>query len=230
MIYYAIGDIHGEITKLIELHGKILESHESRYPDKEYTLVHLGDYIDRGTGRYEVVELLIKMEQKGDINVINLKGNHEQMMSDACKGVDQYAPNVWGKYGGKETIKSYERNGFDAPPESHIEWMENLPSYHWDKDDNLIFVHAGIDPEFFPDDGEETHLWTRSDKFLKSKHWKNPILEKTIIVHGHTPTKSSRPDIDGDYRRINVDTGACYGGALTAITLAGRLEPKFISV
>ncbi len=229
-IYYAIGDIHGEIDKLLVLHERILQKHDVEFPGCGYIFVHLGDYVDRGAGSYEVVDLLMKMEVGPNKNIINLRGNHEQMMIDAFKGKDQYVSGIWEKYGGKETMKSYYRYGFDRPPQEHLDWMERLPSFYWDKEARIIFVHAGIDPEHFPNDGEDTHLWTRSKNFFNTKNWNNPALDGVMVIHGHTPTKSGRPEIDGDFLRINIDTGACYGGSLTATVLSSGTKPTFISI
>ena len=229
-IYYVIGDIHGEIDKLRMLHARLRNMHVQKFSERAYILVHLGDYIDRGAGSCEVVNLLMKMDADPNENVINLKGNHEQMMIDAFKEKDQYVPGVWESHGGKETMKSYSRNGFDTPPQEHLDWMAGLPSFFWDKEAKIIFVHAGIDPKHFPNDGEDTHLWTRSRDFFDTRKWKNFALEGVTVIHGHTPTKSGRPDIDGDFLRVNIDTGACYGGLLTAAVLSSGIKPTFIGV
>ena len=44
--------------------------------------------------------------------------------------------------------------------------------------------------------------------------------EGVTVVHGHTP--HDEPEI-GQYR-INLDTGACFGGNLTCAVLTDRLE------
>ena len=46
-----------------------------------------------------------------------------------------------------------------------------------------------------------------------------------MVVHGHTPV--SQPDLRPN--RIGVDTGAVYGGALTALVLEGG-EQRFLQV
>ncbi|MGB0907265.1 MAG: metallophosphoesterase, partial [Maricaulaceae bacterium] len=61
-VYYAIGDIHGEITKLNILHSRIERTHEIDFPGQTYSLVHLGDYVDRGPDSFEVINKLIKLE------------------------------------------------------------------------------------------------------------------------------------------------------------------------
>jgi serine/threonine protein phosphatase 1 len=40
-------------------------------------------------------------------------------------------------------------------------------------------------------------------------------------VHGHTPTKSGQPDLRTN--RLNIDTGAVFGRALTAAVFTDEL-------
>ena len=46
-----------------------------------------------------------------------------------------------------------------------------------------------------------------------------------VVVHGHTPT--ARPQLQDN--RIGIDTGAVYGGRLTAVSLEGG-ERRFLHV
>ena len=70
-------------------------------------------------------------------------------------------------------------------------------------------------------------MWTRSEKFFKSERWPDRAeLKDIIVVHGHTPTRDFEPD--QQRRRINVDTGACYGGPLTSVVLAPDQTPRFL--
>ncbi len=236
-VYYAIGDIHGEAEKLTRLHSRIRRKHRVDFPGQTLKFVHLGDFIDRGPDSCNVVDKLIKLERDHEPNTINLKGNHEAMMLDAYqkRASDSYphdskAYDFWLRNGGDKTIESYVKAGLREPPLNHLAWMSRLNSYYWDRAANLIFVHAGIDPVHFPNDGENRHLWTRSQKFFETKTWPKDRLKGITVIHGHTPTKSGLPDIDGDFRRINIDTGACYGGYLTAVVLAPNEPPRFISV
>jgi serine/threonine protein phosphatase 1 len=78
--------------------------------------------------------------------------------------------------------------------------------------DDYIFVHAGLRPAVpLAEQTLDDLLWIR-DPFLQSTYdWGRRV------IHGHTPTDGLAPDILP--HRINVDTGAVYGGALTAIAL-----------
>lgn len=228
-VYYAIGDIHGEAEKLTVLHSRILRRHDIDYPGRPAQFVHLGDYVDRGPESYDVLRYLMDIETSSDTPPINLKGNHEQMMLEAYEQDGTKAYHFWLNNGGEQTLSSYRASGFDEPSARHLNWLRGLPSYHWDQAAKLIFVHAGIDPAHFPNDGEDRHLWTRSAQFFNTENWGNTLPAGTKVIHGHTPTQSGHPDIDGDFRRINVDTGACYGGELTAVILNGDEPPRFIT-
>ena len=51
-------------------------------------------------------------------------------------------------------------------------------------------------------------LWIRKPFLTSEKNFSR------LIVHGHTPLKGGRPEVRPN--RINVDTGAVFGGPLTA--------------
>jgi calcineurin-like phosphoesterase family protein len=227
-IYYVIGDIHGEADQLRQLHKTIIERHRAEFRDTDKTIVHLGDYVDRGPDSYDVIEIVMSLENDPNQKVINLKGNHEQLMLDAYQKDKPCAYHVWLDNGGAQTISSYQDNGLTEPPGRHLDWLAGLPSLHWDKKAGLVFVHAGVDPNRFPFDGEETRLWTRTRSFFDPSCWKSPALTGMRVIHGHTPTQSAAPDISADGRRINVDTGACYGGPLTAAVFAPNQDVQFI--
>ena len=55
---------------------------------------------------------------------------------------------------------------------------------------------------------ENDLLWIR-EPFLSSQ-----TDHGFLVVHGHTPTKNSKPHLL--FNRLNLDTGACFGGPLTA--------------
>ena len=76
-------------------------------------------------------------------------------------------------------------------------------------DDGLkFFVHAGIDPAVPLDQQDRaTMLWTR-------KRYSETINPGRLIVHGHTPVLSEQPEQHP--HRLNLDTGAVYGGPLSA--------------
>jgi serine/threonine protein phosphatase 1 len=66
-------------------------------------------------------------------------------------------------------------------------------------------------------------LWIREPFLSSSKNFGR------FIVHGHTPLTSGVPDLRPN--RLNIDTGAVYGQALTAAVFTpDTLNPvKFLS-
>jgi serine/threonine protein phosphatase 1 len=223
-IYYAIGDVHGEYLRLRALHDSI-EDHRRRTAEGcPATIVHLGDYVDRGPESRSVVNRLIEVQNNPDrlpgFDILCLLGNHERMMVDAVESGEHSLMVQWVLNGGEATIESYKRaDPHGGPPDepvprAHIEWMKTLPTQIIDREAGLLFVHAGIEPEQFPNCTEEVRLWTRSPRFMNDKKWpENVMLDGLTVVHGHTPT-DGEPYVGP--RRINLDTGACYGGPLTA--------------
>ena len=106
---------------------------------------------------------------------------------------------------------AFTRLAREAVPEAHLEFLEGLPHLH--QNDDLIFVHAGLQMRLplelqDPDD----LLWIR-DEFLESK-----IDYGKLIVHGHTAL--DYPQHNGN--RVNLDGGAGHGRALVPAVFEGR--------
>ncbi|MEM7766537.1 MAG: metallophosphoesterase family protein [Pseudomonadota bacterium] len=232
-IYYAIGDVHGEAARLSKLHETIFEHHLAFHPDTCATLVHLGDYVDRGPDSRGVIERLRALEKAAANNpaleVICLRGNHEQMMIEALDG-GAMAEALWARNGGVATLDSYEACPAPGLLYRHHAWLKSRPFLHWSEEDRLVFVHAGLSGDLFPDEKPETYLWTRSDHFFDTANWSSSALEGHRVVHGHTPTDDYKPFVTDDGRRINIDTGACWGGQLTAAIIAPGDTVRFLSV
>lgn len=199
--YMAIGDIHGL--------AQTLERLLARLP-KAGTLVFLGDYIDRGPASKDVISRLLALE--GERECVFLRGNHEAMALAAITG-NLEAQISWQYNGGLRTLDSYESD----IPEDHLEFLQRTRPYFVTKD--YIFVHGGLQPGKGPEEIEESRLWWMREPFLSSTYqWDR------LVIHGHTPTGTGRPEICDN--RINIDTGAVYGGKLTALVLPQR---KFIA-
>ncbi len=229
VIYYAIGDVHGEIDKLDRLLDFIREDAGRRAA--AYKIIFLGDLIDRGPDSRAVVERAMNAVAKGE--ALAVKGNHEELMLHAYEKTESVGVYFWAENGGDETIASYmTANGVyddwrDAIDERHIKWLKALPAMIRDEGRGLAFVHGGIDPATFPNCTDEVRMWTRSQKFFDPGRWPaRRELEGLVVVHGHTPTHDFRPHANPC--RINVDTGACFGGPLTAVALAPGEGPRFL--
>ncbi len=229
-VYYAIGDVHGEIDKLDRLLEYIRE--DARSLGATYRIVFLGDLIDRGPDSRSVMQRAVDVTVRGEGLVI--RGNHEELMLNAYVNWDTTGVHYWAINGGDQTIAAYKKANGDrgdwreALDAHHLYFARNLPTIMRDEARGLVFVHGGIDPKTFPECGDEIRMWTRSNKFFDPGRWPDrPELERILVVHGHTPTKNFEPHVNP--RRINVDTGACFGGPLTSVVLAPGEPPRFLS-
>ena len=214
----AIGDVHGEAERLARLHEILFDRHARYFPDHQLKIIHLGDYVDRGPDSAGVVDLCIRLQARRDVETVFLRGNHEDMLVKAQSSGSSRHHAAWLMNGGEATLSSYSKG---VIPRSHLEWMGALPLIHIEASARMIFVHAGIDPRTFPNESENTYLWTRSDTFFDVSNWNNRALQGWTIVHGHTPTRNFYPEkVAGHAKRINIDTGAAFGGRLTAALFA----------
>lgn len=227
--YYAIGDVHGELAKLETLLGYVRDDAATR--SVEHRIVFLGDLIDRGAESRAVVACAKRMTEEG--KALAIKGNHEELMLHAIDHNESVGIYWWATNGGDETITSYQRangpkdNWREAIDRDHVSWLRSLPVMLRDEQRKLVFVHGGIDPKMFPNCSDEIRMWTRSEKFFNEKRWpQREELRDILVVHGHTPTDDFEPDHQP--RRINVDTGACFGGPLTSVVLAPGEKPYFL--
>jgi serine/threonine protein phosphatase 1 len=201
LVTFAIGDVHGALHKLQNLIARC-EAHAEDRPRK---YVFLGDYIDRGPHSAEVIRLLMELQGRAPDGVITLKGNHESMLLEAIDGALE--PEDWLGQGGAATLQSYGAGNAGELPREHLDWLRALPLTH--DDGRRFFVHAGVDPRS-PLDAqvEEALLWIR-EPFLSSRRDYG-----RLIVHGHTPLGGGVPDLQSN--RLNLDTGAVFGGPLSA--------------
>jgi serine/threonine protein phosphatase 1 len=206
---YAIGDIHGCLAELRQLHAAIATDLATR-PPVSAVLVHLGDYIDFGPDSAGVVELLAAGPPIAGLTTINLMGDHERIALDALSG-DGAAATDWLHTGGQAALDSWGI-GADLPreswrdklPRAHFEFMQGLARDH--REGDYLFVHAGIRPGVRLDRQAEDDLLGIRQSFLASEQDFG-----AIIVHGHsaTPTPTIKPN------RICLDTGAGCGGKLS---------------
>ena len=224
-IIYAVGDIHGRVDLLTQLHEHILEHHRLLHAGVPGEIIHLGDYIDGGAHSIDVVDLL--MRGFDDMSNTCLLGNHEAMMLDCLETDNRDVWYTWLTNGGDQTLDSLgislRHGGYDptqlsgALGKERILWLRSRPLYRIV--DPYLFVHAGIAPGIpIEQQNPKDLLWIRT-RFLESRE-----DHGHIVVHGHTPGDDpvTRPN------RICVDTGATSNGQLTAVVLAGSSAPLFL--
>lgn len=110
-IIFAIGDIHGYPDALRDMLRKI-DQYIQHNPAKKIEIVFLGDYVNRGPGSKEVLDILVEQAGKQDgIKRTFLKGNHEIGMRamlgyNHLRGIGG-AARFFLDDGGLETLVSY---------------------------------------------------------------------------------------------------------------------------
>ena len=215
---YAIGDIHGELGKLERLLGGLPLGRGDR-------LVFLGDYVDRGPDSAAVVSRLLELRRQ--VDCVFLLGNHESMFLDflGWKGAAYFGGDAFLLNGGDRTLASYgwfgeryERGkGFDLPP-AHAAFFRELRLFHQEGD--YLFVHAGLGPRGLQSGDlgyalrvsrPEDLLWNRTTDDL-------PHNLGVTVVYGHTPSRDFAVRWNEPFS-IGIDTGAMFGGPLTALRL-----------
>jgi serine/threonine protein phosphatase 1 len=213
---YAIGDVHGCADRLAMLHRLIANDLAAR-PVAAPTVVHLGDYIDRGEDSAGVIELLVRGWPPPAPRIVNLLGNHEEMVLAALDRGDADAVADWLANGGAASLASWgvprrakPRDWQRSIPPAHVAFLRSLALHH--AQGGYLFVHAGLRPGV-PLERQSRHdmLWIR-EPFLS---WTGEL--PGVVVHGHTPGY----DVAARGNRIGVDTGAVMGGVLTCAVLEG---------
>jgi serine/threonine protein phosphatase 1 len=191
------------------------------------TTVFLGDYIDRGPDSAAAVRRVLEEYDRAPDRTVLLWGNHEDLAAAHWElptpSSFAYDPYDWYRNGGTQAMESYgfgTPEMFSAPCPDDLARLFTLLRPFWRAPEetfpdlsHVIWVHAGILPGQQPEEaGGDTLLWVR-EEFLNTF---DP--SGRLVVHGHTPVRAVRvlPD------KIGIDTGAVFGGLLTALQLPER--------
>ena len=203
----AVGDIHGCSSTLSTLIQKIENCVD--------TVVLLGDYVDRGPDSKEVIATILSWRQQKKKKIIPLMGNHDFLFLKYLLG--QPSP-LFFEVGGLQTLASYGLTPTSSPaeikqrvPPEHLAFFQSLP-LTW-QDNHAIYVHASLEPG--------RHLSQQSGQWCLwgSKHFDQCRYDfGKPVVFGHTVYQE--PLITP--QRIGIDTGAVYGGKLSAVLLPAR--------
>ncbi len=228
---YVVGDIHGRADLLATLHQAIERHARGAAPGTRKFLIYLGDYIDRGPGSRQVIDLLVKRPLAG-FEPAYLKGNHEDVMLTFLE--EENLGHDWLSFGGDSTVMSYglrpplsytskadvkalQRGLRTILPHSHRQFLTRLQLYT--VVGSYLFVHAGIRPGVRLDQQSPRDLMWIREPFLRSRK-----DHGYVVVHGHTITDT--PEIRSN--RIGIDTGAYGSNVLTCMVLEGDRQ-EFLS-
>ncbi len=235
-----IGDVHGcydELTLLLERLGYVGFSARSSESDVgpavlDYVhpagrkLVFVGDLVDRGPDSVRVLRQVMALVRQGV--ALCVPGNHDDKLLRKLCG-----RTVSLNYGLAETWAQFSKQppAFLAEVET---FLAGLPYFLRLDEGRLLVAHAGLDERmqrpganpkavkafclFGPTTGQtdEFGLPVRID-------WAATYAGSAMVVHGHTPVAEARLLNN----TINIDTGCCFAGKLTALRYP---EQKLLSV
>ncbi|WP_100330601.1 bis(5'-nucleosyl)-tetraphosphatase PrpE [Bacillus xiapuensis] len=214
-----IGDIHGCYQEFEELTKKLGYSWKNGlpvHPDGRL-LGFVGDLTDRGPASIKVIEVVHDLWEKG--LAYYAPGNH-------CNKLYRWflGNNVQVTHGLETTVaelEQLENRDFKRIKKKFITLYEQSPLYQMLDNRQLIIAHAGIREQDIGKFTAKVKTFVLYGDITGEKHadgspvrrdWAKHYRGQSWIIYGHTPTREVRQI----HRTANIDTGAVFGGKLTA--------------
>lgn len=227
-----IGDIHGCFSELKELISKLGYKWDTggipSHPENR-ALGFVGDLTDRGPESLRVIELVWELVTQRN-QAYYAPGNH-------CNKLYRFflGNKVQIAHGLETTVAEYEslyKKERQSIRKKFIELYEKAPLFVVLDNHKLIIAHAGIKEELIGQKHAKVKEFVLYGDITGEKHpdgspvrrdWAKSYHGEACIVYGHTPVKAPRI-LNHTY---NIDTGAVFGGQLTALRYP---EMELISV
>ncbi|MDU8993883.1 polynucleotide kinase-phosphatase [Streptomyces mirabilis] len=207
-----IGDIHGCASELETLLGK-LGYVDGAHPQGR-TAVFVGDLVDRGPDTPGVLRRVMSMVAAGD--ALCVPGNHENKLGRYLKG-----RKVQHSHGLAETIEQLDGESEEFRARVR-EFVDGLVSHYVLDGGRLVVCHAGLPEKYHGRTSGRVRSHAlygdttgETDEFgLPVRYpWAEDYRGRAAVVYGHTPV----PTATWLNNTICLDTGAVFGGKLTAL-------------
>ncbi|MEU6068030.1 MULTISPECIES: polynucleotide kinase-phosphatase [Streptomyces] len=207
-----IGDIHGCAFELESLLAKLGYS-DGVHPEGR-TAVFVGDLVDRGPDTPGVLRRVMSMVASG--NALCVPGNHENKYGRYLKG-----RKVQHTHGLAETIEQMEGESEEFKAQVR-EFLDGLVSHYVLDGGRLVVCHAGLPERYHGRTSGRVRSHAlygdttgETDEFgLPVRYpWAEDYRGRAAVVYGHTPV----PEATWLNNTICLDTGAVFGGKLTAL-------------
>ncbi|MFH9817524.1 polynucleotide kinase-phosphatase [Streptomyces sp. NPDC017230] len=207
-----IGDIHGCAAELESLLGKLGYT-DGVHPEGR-TAVFVGDLVDRGPDSPGVLRRVMSMVRSG--SALCVPGNHENKYGRFLKG-----RKVQHTHGLAETIEQMDGESEEFRAEVR-EFIDGLVSHYVLDGGRLVVCHAGLPEKYHGRTSGRVRSHAlygdttgETDEFgLPVRYpWAEDYRGRAAVVYGHTPV----PEATWLNNTICLDTGAVFGGKLTAL-------------
>ncbi|MBM7173821.1 polynucleotide kinase-phosphatase, partial [Streptomyces sp. G44] len=207
-----IGDIHGCASELETLLAK-LGYVDGTHPEGR-TAVFVGDLVDRGPDTPGVLRRVMSMVGSGA--ALCVPGNHENKLGRHLKG-----RGVQYTHGLAETVEQLAGESAEFLAQVR-EFVDGLVSHYVLDGGRLVVCHAGLPEKYHGRTSGRVRSHAlygdttgETDEFgLPVRYpWAEEYRGKAAVVYGHTPV----PTATWLNNTICLDTGAVFGGRLTAL-------------
>ncbi|QDI68441.1 polynucleotide kinase-phosphatase [Streptomyces calvus] len=207
-----VGDVHGCSAELEALLTKLGYA-DGVHPEGR-TAVFVGDLVDRGPDSPGVLRRVMAMVKSG--NALCVPGNHENKFGRYLRG-----RQVQHTHGLAETVEQMAGESEEFRAEVR-EFVDGLVSHYVLDGGRLVVCHAGLPEKYHGRTSGRVRSHAlygdttgETDEFgLPVRYpWAEDYRGRAAVVYGHTPV----PEATWLNNTICLDTGAVFGGKLTAL-------------
>jgi protein phosphatase len=222
-----IGDVHGcygELCALLEQLGYIRQGEGYAHPQRRRA-VFVGDLADRGASNVPTLRTVTSMVEMG--SALTVIGNHDGKLMRWLMGRPVRAGR--GLMATIAEIEAIPEPMQSAFRERVLTMLRAAPGYLLLDNERLVVTHAGIRDEMI---GRwDRHISTfcmygdvasvTAEGMPVRRDWaseREPEATGPLIVYGHQVVK----DPAFVHNTMDIDTGCCFGGRLTALRYPER--------
>ncbi|MBX8938165.1 metallophosphoesterase [Enterococcus gilvus] len=224
--YVVIGDVHeslAELKKIVSKLGYRVNGEEMTVSaEKPFSLILLGDWIDKGNRTTETIEFLYRNQQYFQL----VLGNHENFVYRYLKGeikgaaqetIDQHFTSI--NYLKKEPATLAKFNHL-------VEQSQPFLRRIGDEKQSFIVTHAPCQQQYLGKMDsvslrkQRNFRLNREKPFQEQLQWleEESMYNLPVHVFGHIAAQN----IYRIKNKYGIDTGAAYGNKLSAIKLFGK--------
>lgn len=196
---FCVGDIHGSFDRLLSFLGKI------GFNERADRLFCVGDLVDRGANSDQVLDWLSQPWFH------SVRGNHEQMLIDACDPTNPWAENLLFQNGGQWFFK------LDHIKQKEIGWtFEALPfMIEVEMPSGVTFGIVHADVPFNDWNKAKERIYQEDNQVKNFLLWDRTRYQGTLtgnvegvdyVLVGHTPMST----VVQENNIIRLDTGAVF--------------------